>query len=271
MRISIVGLGWLGEPLARFLVEKGHEVLGSTTSIVKSERLTKEGINACPFFLNPTPEGDDGESIFRTDLIIITIPPQLRAKPKGFYLEQISSLKGLIAKAAIPRVIYTSATSVYPDVDKEVFESDRLTTENTGNPDLLEVENLLWKDKTYDLTIIRLGGLLGDDRIPGKYQSGKEGVVGHVPVNYIYRQDAVKLVDWIIGKSLYNKTFNGVSPSYPLRKDVYEKNARVLGFPPPLSYESPPASRWKKVSSWKIRQTGFTFQYDPLNFPYNSA
>lgn len=34
-RISIIGLGWLGEALATKLYQAGHEIIGSTTSIDK--------------------------------------------------------------------------------------------------------------------------------------------------------------------------------------------------------------------------------------------
>src|SRR5690606_12328822 len=94
-------------------------------------------------------------------------------------------------------------------------------------------------------------------------------IPGHLPVNYIYRQDAVKLIDWIIENQLWNETFNGVAPMHPTRKEVYEANARLLNFPPPLGYEQPPLSLGKKISSQKIMRTGFTFEFHPLIFPYN--
>ena len=37
MKISIIGLGWLGLPLADHLIEQGYQVLGSTTSKEKSD------------------------------------------------------------------------------------------------------------------------------------------------------------------------------------------------------------------------------------------
>src|SRR5690606_8243658 len=119
-------------------------------------------------------------------------------------------------------------------------------------------------------TVVRMGGLLGDDRVPGKYFSGKSNVPGHLPVNYIYRYDAVKLIGWIIENQLWNQTFNGVAPFHPLRKEVYERNAQLLNFPPPISYEQPAARPWKEISSQKIIQTGFAFEFSPLYFPYKS-
>lgn len=87
----------------------------------------------------------------------------------------------------------------------------------------MNAENLLWKNKTYDLTVIRFGGLLGDNRIPGKYFSGKENVPGHPPVNYIHRKDAVNAVLWIIEKNLWNETYNIVCPKHPEKRPFRKK------------------------------------------------
>ena len=270
MRISIVGLGWLGEPLADYLLLKGFGVKGSTTTADKISTFAEKGIKAYPFFLNPDPQDQGYEDLFLTDILVINIPPQSRTAVGGVYLQQIGYLRNFVEKAKIPQVIYISATSVYPDLNQEAVESDTLTVDNTGNPTLLQAEELLWLNKPYDLTVIRLGGLLGDNRIPGFYVSDRDEVVGHAPVNYIYRKDAVRLVHWIIEKGLWNDTYNGVAPFHPLRREVYEKNAKMLGFPPPASYEQPEVSLWKQISSVKILQTGFVFLHHPLHFPYNN-
>lgn len=267
MKISIIGFGWLGERLGKHLQQRGFEVKGSTTSLEKAAALKKKGLDAHPLLFNPAPEGEV-EAVFDTDLLIITIPPQVRSQPEGFYPRQISQVKKLVEEAKIPKIIFTSATSVYPDLNQEAFETDSLTLSNTGNPVLLEAENQLWADRPYDLTVIRLGGLLGDDRIPGLYVSNKENVVGHPPVNYIYRDDAVRMIHWIIENNLWNETYNGVAADHPSRKEVYEKNAATMGFAPPASYESPSISQWKKVSSSKIQKTGFNFLHQAISFPY---
>ena len=268
MKVSIVGLGWLGEPLADHLLLKGVEVKGSTTTAEKITTCLKKGIKAYPFFLNPEPQGQDYEDLFLTDILVINIPPQSRTAVGDLYLQQIGNLRKLAEQAEIPQVIFTSATSVYPDLNQDAVESDKLTIDNTGNSTLFQAEELLRMNKPYDLTIVRLGGLLGDNRIPGKYVSNKEQVVGHAPVNYIYREDAVRVIDWIIEKGLWNETYNGVTPFHPLRREIYQTNAKLLDFPPPASYEQPEVTLWKKVSSRKLLQTGFHFLYHPLHFPY---
>ncbi|AFL84225.1 6-phosphogluconate dehydrogenase-like protein [Belliella baltica DSM 15883] len=267
MKISIVGLGWLGLPLADHLMNLGHQVIGSTTTIEKSIFLTKKGYNNAVLKFNPHPEGSEFQRLFQADLIVINIPPRTRTADPTFHPEQIKYLKELINQSGISKVIYVSATSVYPDENQVAREADLLSKKNTGNIALFDAENLLWKDKQYDLTVVRFGGLLGVDRIPGRYFSGKENVEGDSPVNYIHRDDAVNLLSWIIEKNLWNETFNGVTPLHPQRKEVYEKNAKELGFDPPKSYDKSETKLWKKISCNKILETGFEFKIsDPLDF-----
>lgn len=268
-RVSIIGLGWLGKPLALLLKNKGFQVKGSTTSADKIKSLNEIGLDTFLLKFSPHPEGRAFQQLFDTDILFINIPPSRRTQEDSFHPEQIKYLKALAQQHKIPKIIYVSATSVYPDENKTVFESDELTMENTPNPALLGAEQLLWKEKSYDLTVIRYGGLLGVDRIPGKYFSDKENVVGETPVNYIHQEDAVSLAEWIITHNICNTTINGVAPQHPERKDIYEKNAKELGFPPPNSYKESGVSPWKIVNADKIQETGFEFKYsDPLEFTY---
>ncbi|GAB3659514.1 SDR family oxidoreductase [Echinicola sediminis] len=270
MKIGIIGLGWLGKPLAKLLMEKGHQVCGSTTSLTKCEQLQKEeGVDSAFLKLSPYPEGKDFNRLFDVDLLVINVPPKRRWQGDSFHPEQVKFLKGLMQRGSVKQVIYISATSVYPDVNRIVDESEGLNKENCPNLALYDGEQLLWKDREYDLTVIRFGGLMGEERIPGKYFSGKEGVCGDVPVNYIHQIDAVRMIEYIIDKGLWNETFNGVSPLHPEKGAVYEKNAKSLGIAPPSSYAERGKHTWKQVSSAKILSKGFTFVYnDPLMFDY---
>lgn len=267
--ISVIGLGWLGEPLAKKLIKKGFEVIGSTTSPEKQERFEEEGIPSALLSFVPYPEGVDFHPLFETDLLIVNIPPRSRTFPESFHPKQIKYIKAMATQASIKKIIYVSSTSVYPDANQEARESDLLTSENTGNAALFNAEQLLWQDKNYDLTVIRFGGLLGVDRIPGRYFSGKENVVGDTQVNYIHQDDAIGIIDWIIEKSLWNQTFNGVCPIHPTRKEIYEKNAFDLGMAPPISYAAEGISKWKIISPKMIQEAGFDFNIpNPLDFWY---
>lgn len=272
MTISIIGLGWLGLPLAEKLISKGHVLKGSTTRQDKQELLLNEGINAILFKLDPKPKGKDFESLFETDLLFINVPPSRRTQAEDFHPQQVGYLKQLAEKAGVKKIIFVSSTSVYPTENQIARENDLLDKGNTGNISIWEAENILENQKNYDLTVIRFGGLLGDDRVPGRYFSGKEEVAADPPVNYIHRTDAIRAVEWIMEKGLWNQTFNIVCPLHPSKKAVFEKNAKDLGFLPPKSYKPKNATNWKCISPEKFLNTGFKFQYEnPLSFKYTAG
>ncbi|UJP66305.1 Rossmann-fold NAD(P)-binding domain-containing protein [Mongoliitalea daihaiensis] len=267
-RVSIIGFGWLGLPLGKYLQSIGYSVKGSATSKEKVDKLRQEGLTTYLFNLNPHPTGEGFNELFQTDILFINIPPRTRQLPATFHPEQIKYLRALIDQYGIKQVVYVSATSVYPDTNQVWQESDPLNSTNTGNLSLYQAEQLLLDDKQCDLTIIRFGGLLGVNRIPGRYFSGKEQVQGDSPVNYIHREDAVGLAAFILEQSIWNELINGVCPIHPLRKEVYEKNAADLGFLPPASYAQV-QEPWKEISAAKIVSLGYQFKIpNPLDFWY---
>ena len=270
--ISIIGLGWIGEPLAFYLQEKGMNVIGSTTSVEKQEKLTQKGIQAVRFSLNPHPEGVGFNALFHAEILVVNIPPRSRSGNGAFHLEQIKYLRSLIDNSPVRKVIFVSSTGVYPEVTsaEKYGEDFPISVENAGNNTIFRAEQLMEKGRKYDLTILRFGGLLGDDRVPGKYFSGKEHVAGHTRVNFIHRKDAVRMLAWVIEKELWNETFNGVALIHPLRREIYEKNALDLGIAPPASYQNEPEGNDRLIDSGKIIKTGFEFDYpDPLGFRYS--
>ena len=269
--ISIIGLGWIGEPLAFYLQEKGMNVIGSTTSVEKQEKLTQKGIQAVRFSLNPHPEGVGFNALFHAEILVVNIPPRSRSGNGAFHLEQIKYLRSLIDNSAIRKMIFVSSTGVYPEVTSagKYGEDFQISVENAGNNTIFRAEQLMEKGRKYDLTILRFGGLLGDDRVPGKYFSGKEHVAGHTRVNFIHRKDAVRMLAWVMEKELWNETFNGVAPIHPLRREIYEKNALDLGIAPPASYQNEPEGNDRLIDSGKIIRTEFEFEFpDPLGFDY---
>jgi nucleoside-diphosphate-sugar epimerase len=271
-KISIIGLGWIGLPTATILANT-HHVIGSTTSAEKATELTATGIHAIHFELIPFPKGKGFQQLFSSEILVVNIPPKSRTSSGEYYLEQIRFLRSMVDQSAIKKVIFISSTSVYPKVARfePYLESEKFDTKQAGNDVIYQSELLFSKERNYDLTILRFGGLIGEDRVPGKYVVGKEDVVGHTRVNYIYRMDAVGVIAWIIEKSLWNQTYNGVAPVHSHRKEVFDKNVEKLGLEPPKSYQASQEGVDRIISGGKIIATGFEFLYpDPLDFPYNN-
>jgi nucleoside-diphosphate-sugar epimerase len=269
MRISIIGLGWLGLPLAEALLNQGIQVIGSTTSPEKKNALEKKGIDTIFFKLDPHPIGLGFQKLFDADILIIMIPPKSKHQSAEFYLEQLKYLRDLLINSDTKKIIFISSTGVYPKDSSSANyqEQEIITVSNSGNPPLLRAEELFQSNDSFESTIIRFGGLMGADRIPINYFSGKEHVDGESRVNYIHQADAVRMIEWVISTNLWNRLFNGVAPIHSKKRDVLEANALRLDIVPPESYQNNENIAQRLIDPSAILKTGFVFNFpDPVNF-----
>ncbi|GAA5025627.1 epimerase [Marivirga lumbricoides] len=266
-QLSILGCGWLGLPLAKTFISKGYSVKGSTTSSSKLHTLQNAGIIPFHFEL---PDSSIDPSFFESDYLVINIPPRTRSKGPDAHFSEIISLIPQIPSQI--KVIYISATSVYPDIDEKITEENEVDRNSDRSKALWQVEELLKSKLADQLTIIRMGGLLGYDRIPGKYFSGKKVENGGQKVNYIHRDDAVGLIIKVVEEESFDELYNGVAPLHPTREEVFLQNAKELGFMPPEFDEKPSTLTQRFISGAKIEhKLDYSFLYpDPLSFYYSN-
>lgn len=271
IKISILGCGWLGLPLAKSLLLKEYEVKGSTTSESKLDVLKNAGI--LPFQIQLEEHqiiGNIEDFLKETDILIIDIPPGLRREISSLeemtFVNKIRTLIPFIEKSGIKKVIFVSSTSVYADG----FPIVEITEETMPNPDtesgkqLVIAETLLQSNLNFKTTVIRFGGLLGDDRHPAKFLAGKTNVENpDAPVNLIQREDCIGIIEKILNQVEYynwEETFNAVAPQHPTRKAYYQNKALIFNLPLPTFAEDS-ESKGKMISSKKVETIlGYSFQ-----------
>lgn len=221
IRVSIVGCGWLGLPLAKFLLRRGFSVKGSTTQVEKLNLL--ENLDIVPYLvrLNPALSGDNLNSFFDSDIAVINIPPGRKSITDDYVLK-MQNLNGAIDLSPISRVIFISSTSVYPNTDDWVNEESDIDS-SKGALRMFHAEDVFRKNSNLQTTIIRMAGLMGPDRHPGRFFGGRENTPnGLAPVNLIHLEDCIGLIYEVINRNFWNKTINGVSPSHPQKQDFYD-------------------------------------------------
>lgn len=226
-KIVIVGCGWLGLPLAKELLAGGYDITGTTTTAEKLERIAAHGIHPVMLKIgSDTLEMSDNTiSIWEADIFIVAIPPRVAAQGADFHISQMRALLEHIPASST--LIYISSTSVYPPLAGNYSESFKLNLENTGNATLYQSEQLI-SDRSSS-TIVRCGGLMGEQRISGRYFASKEVSGQNQPVNYIHQIDAVSLICGIVENKLKG-AYNLVAPLHPTRAEVYAANSKKFGF-----------------------------------------
>lgn len=273
LTISILGCGWLGLPLGHYLSQRGHMVKGSVISTEMFPGLEKVGISPSLLVLSPDLLGENVESFFSCDVLIVTFPPERRADIEEYLPAQISSLIKHIDRNRIRKVLFVSSTSVYPDLNREVYEHEALLPEKGSGRALKAVEDILLEQKEFATTVLRFGGLVGYDRLPGKYLASKKDVSNaDVPVNLIHRDDCIEIIYQIIVQDIWGEVFNACADEHPLRRDYYLHAALQAGLEPPV-FSSHGTSTYKIVNSEKLKTSlNYTFKYpDPIKMLLNDV
>lgn len=265
--ISILGCGWLGLPLAKKLINQGYKVKGSTTTASKMQDLKDSGIEA---FNIQLPNDNLSNDFFNSDYLIINIPPRTSKKGEDFHLQSIKSIVNFIPSNQ--KIIYISATSVYPKVDVPIDEEHELDHQSERAKALIQAEQFLLNHFKDRLTIIRFGGLLGFDRIPGKYYSGKTVSQHQQKVNYIHRDDAIGIIGAVLKQEKWSYIFNGTAANHPTKKEVFLKNAEDFNFEAPQFDNDKQALTNRIIKSDKIELIlDYSFIYpDPIDFFYTN-
>ena len=263
MRISIIGCGWLGLPLGEHLAQAGLTVLGSTTREEKLPELAAAGIEGYQFSLTPMPTGKNFNALFDTDLLLINIPPGRKRNPPEYYEEQVKYLHYLINQHKVPRVIFVSSTSYYPNTGGTVNTETPHDFNQGSSKAVVQGEKQIAKVEA-DLLILRCGGLMGGNRIPGRWFAGKPTQGADNPVNYIHRDDLIHIIHELIDKRTWQQpVMNIVNPQHPTRREVHEAMAKKYGFESPV-WQAPHKSAHKVVSS---DITDFSLKYpSPLDY-----
>ncbi|QOG03250.1 SDR family oxidoreductase [Flavobacterium sp. MDT1-60] len=280
IQISILGCGWLGLPLAKKLIEKGNSVNGSTTSENKLSILKDAGIN--PFLVilsDPEASGEEtlesdnvsetiNDFLAESEILIIDIPPKLRANTdssRKIFVEKIETLIPFIEKSTIKKVLFVSSTSVYGDQNDLITEETHLNPETESGKQLVLAEAILQKNQNFETTILRFGGLIGEDRHPVKFLAGKENLENpDAPVNLIHQNDCIQIIEKIIRQSKWNEVFNAVAPFHPTRQDYYTQKAKEQNLIlPKFSIEK---SNIKKVISSKKIESVLSYKFKIENY-----
>jgi nucleoside-diphosphate-sugar epimerase len=188
--IGIIGCGWLGKPLSYELSDDFN------VECFSREKTT------------------DSSAFWQNDTIIIAI------HTKDNYLATLQKIVTLTKPEC--NLIFMSSTSVYKEFDSDVDECAEITKTSL----IKEAEELVSASKE-NVLVLRLGGLMGEDRVAGRWKNATDFSDGFV--NYIHRDDVINIVKKMLKKGLTKGTYNLVAPEHPTRLEIHTKNSQKFG------------------------------------------
>ena len=253
--ISLIGCGWLGKELALDLKDTGYNSIATTLSD-KAAVFAQIGI---PYIQLDVALEIVPETIKNSDVLIYMIPPLGLSHVKHFF-DQIPTDR---------KIIFISSTSVFGKNLGEVNEETINHACSTSSPLLLETENYI-KNRFSKATIVRPGGLYGNNRHPVFFLQGRTELVGgHAFLHLTHQSDCLMAIKAILNNSVWGETFNIVSDVKYRKNEYYTMMADKLNLSTPqyLQYEKSMNETMISNSKSKLR-LGMTY-LDPSEYPGN--
>jgi nucleoside-diphosphate-sugar epimerase len=286
MRVLIVGCGYIGLPLGARLIREGHDVFGLRRNPRAEPELRAAGIH--PLFAD------------------ITRPEQLQKLPAGFdwvvhcvaaggvmdnyqqtYFDGTSRLLEWLSLNPPRRLVYTSSTSVYGQIDGSlVDENSPAAPEAETSRILVATENLLLQAANagsrapgIPAIVLRVAGIYGPGRGHGfklflRGQARIEGQ-GSRYMNMIHRDDVGGCIRAALQAGQPGQIYNAVDNEPVTQRQFYEWLSATLGKPlPPAEPDNPTRRRAitnKRVSNTKLRtELEYAFEFPDFRAGYTS-
>ena len=239
MRVAIIGCGWVGERLAKYLTGRNYHVIATTTSPKKIVPLQKVATEVHLLDFNST---IDFGFLASVDAAIFSMPIARNSWHEGF--EKLDQ--------EFPKTTLFSSTGVYSKENKVFTEEDT----DDLRADIVASENLV-RQKYPQTNILRFGGLMGDERaLQNMFKNRTPENPGKL-TNYIHYEDILQIVDLFIKSEIKAETYNIVAPEHPSIAEVLH-----------LDNENTGGKKGRIISSEKLIQDfNYTFIHpNPKDF-----
>lgn len=243
--IGVVGAGWIGMDWVNRLFSESYSVRYTKRSI---EQLQSEQLHPFSF-------GEKLPNLFceKLDFLFITatIP-----KEQETCLDFIEQLKQHLSSNCT--IVFTSTIGVYSTENGVVDEESPELKKKSA---YYQFEKLLLTSFSDQTIILRLGGLIGEDRHPVFSLSGRKDISdGQKVVNLIHKEDIFCFFQCILRKSVPKGIYNLVYPEHPPRREYYAAKAKEYNLEIPEFIEGTVCG--KIVCSEKSRQiVGFDYHF----------
>ena len=248
-KLVVLGAGWLGHALCVSAQKADWQVQGTHRTDIHEFDFERQ------FTL------EDGQLRHQVDLQnaywVCAIPPRSRHSESN-YPETLTAALKLSKELNAKGFLLCSSTGVYDQEPGVYSESCDISCTNERQIKLYEAEEQVLEQ---DGKVLRLAGLLGPNREPGRFVAGKElNTSSEQVVNMVHQQDVINAVfavieHWQVGQNIYNV----VNPAHPTKAQYYAVKCAEHGGELPRFTSDDKAER--KVIGSAIEALGFTYQY----------
>lgn len=225
---AILGMGYLGRPLAEKLFESGREVAAMKRNI------TSDDVNL-PIRLDAVDLNQSGQ--FQTACLnhwadkpvwICLLPPSAVADYLSVLTEWITAAK----QCGVAHIVYGSSIGVYGGEARICDERSPLNPQTASSQKVAAAEQLFLNSGMANIDILRLGGLYSAERHPlNSLLKRQQNGGAHQPVNVLHQGRAVAALYQAVNGPNGIRIRNIVETQYPPKYEFYRAEALKLGLP----------------------------------------
>ncbi len=241
-KIGLIGVGFLGKPLARKLTEEGYDVVGTTS---REYDIMKDSVP---------------ENLKSCDIVIYDVPPLSDVEAVERCFQQFGKDQ---------RFIYISSTSIFGPEAGPIDESYTPPENSPYAPVVLKLE-LVARNHFQQLCLLRFGGLYGNTetskRHPVTFLAGRKNLkTGSEFLHLVHVEDCIEAILAVIEENFFPGEFNILSDLRITKKDYYSFIAKKLGLESP-EYDEVVLKNPTNISNEKSKELlGLTYR-NPLDY-----
>ncbi len=221
--IWLLGMGYLGLPLAQQLAKEGFSIIASSRQARKQP---------FPFAYQPLDIGKvkDISSEFSAKNWVCLLPPSCAENYVSFMSHYLQAAQ----RVQVQHIVLASSISVYGNANRDCYPATTVQPESSSAHKMVAAEKILLDSSIPNISIVRLGGLFSADRHPIVSLS-RRGLVSEAQqqVNMLSKQDAIESLAQAIYQPQGKVIINAVMPEHPSKRAFYQQAADELSLPMP--------------------------------------
>ncbi len=271
MKVLVAGCGFVGERVADQLHTAGHEVIGLTHSAESAALLAALKpwrVEACDI------SNRDSVAALATKLNALSIDAFIHCASSGrggvqmYQSVYVDGMRHLTTSFPTAFALYTSSTSVYPQINGETVDETSTAEPDRDNGRLLRTAESIALQANG--AVARLAGIYGPGRsfVLKNLLEGKAAIEGNNGqgrmLNQIHADDAASALAHIITQRL-GGIFNVVDDAQMTQRQCLEHLCMTFGVKLPPEREPDPDRKrgWshKRVSNTKLHSSGWNPRY----------
>ncbi|MBC3764524.1 SDR family oxidoreductase [Neptunicella marina] len=239
MKISICGYGWLGLPLALHIQQKGQQIIGTTRTAAKQHQLKQQDLDTVLYSLGDDITSSELQTLFDCDVLILNIAPGRKQLDATAFVKNMTDFIQQAKTAGTKKLLFISTTSVYGEQTGVITESSPLQPTTASGQCHQLIEQVVFDVFAQAGAVMRLAGLVGENRHPARYLAGKTDIAnGQHVVNLVHQTDVINAINSLIQHHAFGDIYHLCSHDHPTRQAYYQWACDTLGLPPAQFEES---------------------------------